>query len=250
GRYRVWDIGRAQREGVRERLAQMLRQGQPAVDRALSPQWEGVHAPAQRLRDGVPVWVVAAGAALLLAAVFAALRLGITDSAAPTYSALAALDVAKPPPAPPPLPAATPRLATLLAPDIQAGLLEVRDFSDRSVVVIRGDGFFEPASADVADRVKPLLGRIADALQQLPGPVMVTGHTDNQPIRSLRFPSNWHLSQARADAVKALLGATLKADRLRADGRADSEPVDDNSTAAGRARNRRVELTLTATPNR
>jgi len=118
------------------------------------------------------------------------------------------------------------------------------------VVVIRGDGFFEPASADVADRVKPLLGRIAEALQQLPGPVMVTGHTDNQPIRSLRFPSNWHLSQARADSVKALLGATLKADRLRADGRADSEPVDDNSSAAGRARNRRVELTLTATPNR
>ena len=80
--------------------------------------------------------------------------------------------------------------------------------------------------------------------------MLVTGHTDDQPIRSLRYPSNWHLSQARADSVKALLAGTLKAERLRAEGHADTEPVDDNRTPAGRSRNRRVEVTLAVTPNR
>lgn len=248
GRYRVIDNGRAQLETVRERLAQMLKQAAPAVDKELSPAWAGVRAGQQRLRDGIPVWVVAAATALVLMLVFIALRMTINARTDPTFQALQSLDVKAAPPAPPPVPAPQPRLAGLLAPDIQAGLVEVRDYADRSVIVIRGDGFFEPASADVADRVKPLLGRIAAALKPLPGPVLVTGHSDNQPIRSVRYPSNWHLSQERADSVKALLAATLPADRLRAEGRADSEPVDSNDTPAGRAKNRRVEITLASPP--
>jgi type VI secretion system protein ImpK len=121
--------------------------------------------------------------------------------------------------------------------------VQVRDLSDRSIVVIKGDGFFEPGSAVISDRVKPLLARIDAGLQATPGTVLVTGHTDNQPIRSLRYPSNWHLSQDRATAVKALL-ASVKPERIRAEGRADAEPVDANATPAGRARNRRVEITL------
>jgi type VI secretion system protein ImpK len=74
--------------------------------------------------------------------------------------------------------------------------------------------------------------------------VLITGHTDNQPIRSLRYPSNWDLSKARADAVKAVLAQTVRPERLRAEGRADSEPVAPNDTPQGRAQNRRVELTL------
>ncbi|MBQ1763068.1 MAG: DotU family type VI secretion system protein, partial [Aquincola sp.] len=248
GRYRVIDNGRAQLETVRERLAQMLKQAAPTVDKELSPAWAGVRAGQQRLRDGIPVWVVAAVTALVLMLVFIALRMAINARTDPTFQALQSLDVKAAPPAPPPVPAPQPRLAGLLAPDIQAGLVEVRDYADRSVIVIRGDGFFEPASADVADRVKPLLGRIAAALKPLPGPVLVTGHSDNQPIRSVRYPSNWHLSQERADSVKALLAATLPADRLRAEGRADSEPVDSNDTPAGRAKNRRVEITLASPP--
>jgi type VI secretion system protein ImpK len=247
GRYRVLDNGRAQLESVRERLAQMLRQNTPAVDRELSPAWPGVRARDARLRDGIPVWTVAAAAALLLMVLFVALRFAINDRSNPTFDALQALKVKAAPPPPPPVPAPAPRLTGLLKPDIDAKLVEVRDFADRSVIVIRGDGFFEPASADIADRVKPLLGRIAAALNELPGPVLVTGHTDSQAIRSVRFPSNWHLSQERALSVKALLATTLKQpERVRAEGRADSEAVGDNKTAAGRAENRRVEIVLTA----
>jgi type VI secretion system protein ImpK len=89
-----------------------------------------------------------------------------------------------------------------------------------------------------------LLARIAQALNEVPGQVTITGHTDSEPIRTPRFPSNWHLSQDRADAVKSEVTKTVKADRLRSEGRADSEAVADNGNAQGRAKNRRVEITL------
>ena len=76
--------------------------------------------------------------------------------------------------------------------------------------------------------------------------MVISGHTDNQPIRSLRFPSNWHLSKDRAASAKVLLSGAVKPERLAAEGRADTEPVADNSSAEGRARNRRVEITLLA----
>lgn len=248
GRYRGMDNGRQQLESVRERLAQLLRQHGAAVEPELSPQWQGV-ASDVRLRDGVPLWVIAALAAGLLLVLFFVLQFTLHGRTNATFNALQAFDVkpvaGKPLPAPPPPPPAVqPRLAVLLKPQIEARQLQVQDLADRSIVTIAGDGFFESSSAEVAGGVRPLLGQVGQALAQVPGSVLVTGHTDNQPIRSLRFPSNWHLSQARAESVRDLLTPTVKPERMRAEGRAESQPVDDNTTPAGRARNRRVEITL------
>jgi type VI secretion system protein ImpK len=243
GRYRVVNDGKAQLDSVRVRLSQMLKKQRGNSEKALSPRWEGVPARVARLRDGLPMWVLMSIAALVLMVVYIALRLSINGHSDLVFSTLQGLDVKAVPvmAAPPP---ATPRLANLLRPDVDAGLITVRDFADRSVVVIKGDGFFEPGSAVISDRVQPLLSRIGAALQATPGSILVTGHTDNQPIRSLRYPSNWHLSQDRANSVKALLGTMVKPERLRSEGRADAEAVEDNSTPAGRAKNRRVEITL------
>ncbi len=247
GRYRVLNDGKAQLESVRVRLSQMLRQNRGQADKALSPRWEGVPARVARLGAGLPMWVVMSLAALLLMGVYIGLRFAINGHSDTVFSTLQGLDAkaaALPTAALPPPPAAAPRLAALLKPDIDAGLLQVRDLADRSIVIIKGDGFFEPGSAVIDDKVKPLLGRIEAALQVTPGQVLVTGHTDNQPIRSLRYPSNWHLSQERATAVKNLLAGAIKPERLRAEGRADAEPVEPNTTPAGRTKNRRVEITL------
>ena len=247
GRYRVLDNGRAQLDSVRQRLAQLLKQSRGGYEKALSPHWQGVPARTGRLSDGLPLWVIAAITGVVLMLVFIGLRLSINRYSDPVFSALQSLDVKAPTvSAPPPAAApAAPRLAGFLKPEIDAGLVAVRDLADRSIVTIKGDGFFEPGSADIADRVKPLLVRIADGLNGVPGQVLITGHTDNQPIRSMRYPSNWHLSQERANAVKTMLAASnVKPERMRAEGRADAEAVDDNGTPAGRARNRRVEVTL------
>jgi type VI secretion system protein ImpK len=91
----------------------------------------------------------------------------------------------------------------------------------------------------------PTLDRIANALNAVPGHVQISGHTDNQPIRSARFPSNWHLSQERARSIMQLFAQKVApASRFSMEGRADSEPIAPNDTDANRARNRRVEITL------
>ncbi len=248
GRYRVLDNGRAQLDDLRGRLAQMLRGLGAPVEKSLSTQWQGVAAAPLRLRDGVPLWAVAAGAALLLLLVFVALRFSLNAQTDLSFSALQGLDAqaAKPPPRPPPSTPPPPRLAQLLRADISTGALQVEDLADRSVVVVLGDSLFDPGSADVADRALPLFRHIAAALNQVPGHVLISGHSDNEPIRTLRFPSNWHLSKERAESVRKLLAAQVQPGRLNAEGRAETEPVADNSTAEGRARNRRVEITLTA----
>lgn len=250
GRYRVLDNGRAQLDSVSERLASLLREQSGPPPRELSPQWRGVALQPTRLADGLPLWVLAALTAGVLLLVFVALRLSLHGRTDATFETLQALDVRPAAqPAPPPPPAAAPRLAALLQPAIARGAVQVQDLADRSTVTIAGDGFFEAGSAEVAGAVRPLLGEIAAALAQLPGPVTVTGHTDNQPIRSLRFPSNFDLSRERAEAVRQLLAPTVTPQRLRAEGVADSRPVADNATPAGRARNRRVEITLAVQSN-
>jgi type VI secretion system protein ImpK len=248
GRYRVIDNGRAQLDSVRQRLNQMLTQGKQA-DKELSPRWQGNPDTGARISEGLPLWVLASIAALLLGLVFMALKFALASQADEVFGQLSALDakvakVAAAAPPPPPPAASAPRLSGFLKPEIDAGLVKVQDLADRSIITIKGDGFFEPGSAEVAAAVRTLLPRIASALNDVPGQVLIVGHSDNVPIRTLRFPSNWHLSQARAETVKAELANTLKPQRLRAEGRAESEPVADNSTPAGRALNRRVEITL------
>ena len=251
GRYGVLDNGRAQLDDLRSRLAQMLRGLAGPAEKALSIQWQGIASAPQRLRDGIPLWVVAAATVLLLLALFVALRLSINLQTDATFASLQALDgpvVKALPLAPAATPAAPapPRLAQLLQADIAAGALQVKDQADRSVVTVLGDTLFDAGSADVARRAVPLFDRVAAALNQVPGPVLVSGHTDNQPLRSLRFPSNWHLSKERAQSVQSLLSRSVSPGRLSAAGRADTEPVADNSTADSRARNRRVEIVLSA----
>jgi type VI secretion system protein ImpK len=248
GRYRVIDNGEALVDGVRQRLVQMLARGR-SVDRALSPRWQGVAAPQFRLVEGLPLWVGATILAVILAIAYTGFRWSLARADESTFNALASLDVKKPQlaaPPPPPAPAPAPRLASLLAPQIKSGQLEVKDLADRSVVILKGD-FFEPGSAVVASAFRPVLSAVGAALATLKGNVLITGHTDNQPIHTARFPSNWHLSQERAEAVRSELANQVSPARLRAEGKADAEPVADNATPAGRSRNRRVEVTLFVT---
>jgi type VI secretion system protein ImpK len=108
-----------------------------------------------------------------------------------------------------------------------------------------GDGLFGSASAVVLDRYIPVIARIGDAMNSVPGNVVVSGYTDNTSIRSLLFPSNFELSQARADSVKRLLDAKLTAPgRTKAMGRGAEDPIAPNDTPVNRAKNRRVEITL------
>ena len=245
GRYRVLDNGRAQLEAVRDKLAQILRQQRGDFPRALAQHWQGLASRRGSTGSWLPLAAVGAGALLLLVASYFAFAVSLGNRSDPVFGQIQSLRLT-PPVVAAPQPAPRPRLAQFLQSDIKAGLVAVRDEVDRSVVTLRGDGAFAPGSATLLADREPLMARIADALTQVSGSVLVTGHTDNQPIaRSARFPSNWHLSEERARTVRDLLvGRKVASDRIRAEGRADAEPLVANDTPGNRALNRRVEITL------
>lgn len=249
GRYRVLDNGRAQLEAVRDKLAQIVRQQRGDHAHALAQHWQGQAVARRGLSSWLPLAAAAGLSALVLMGVYLSLAFSLSARSDPVYGQVQSLRLT-PPVVAPPQPAPKPRLAQFLQSDIRAGLVAVRDEIDRSVVTIRGDGSFATGSATLLPEREALMGRIADALAQVTGNVLVTGHTDNQPIaRSARFPSNWHLSEERARTVRDLLVShRVASDRIRAEGRADAEPMVANDTTANRAMNRRVEVTLFVGP--
>ncbi|MDF0729342.1 DotU family type VI secretion system protein [Pseudomonas entomophila] len=251
GRYRVMNGGRAQLEALRERTAATLRATRGEIERELSPHWRGVSVSRDRLAQFVPPWVGLAIALALLLLVLFGLRLKLAADAEPIFRGIHALGEipvqAMDRPVVQPKPVERPRLAGLLAEDIKAGRVAVEDAVDRSVVTIRGDELFASASASIKGDFQPLMLRIAEALAKVKGNVRVTGHSDNQRIATLRFPSNWALSQARAEEVRDLLAArTGQPVRFTAQGLSDTEPLASNDSAQGRAKNRRVEITVLA----
>lgn len=251
GRYRVMHDGRSQLEALRERTAATLRSVRGERERELSPHWQGVQVMPDRLSRLVPPWVGLAVALALLLLLLFGLRLKLAADAEPVFRQIHALGEVPvqsiEPAVVKPRVVERPRLATFLAEDIRANRVAVQDGVDRSVVTIRGDELFASGSASIKDDFQPLMGRIADAIGRINGQVRITGHSDNRPIATLRFPSNWALSRARAEEVLQILAArTGQPQRFSAEGLSDTEPVASNATAEGRAKNRRVEITVLA----
>lgn len=252
GRFRVVDNGRAQLDTLRDRLHGVIRRERGEFERDLSPHWRGVQKTGKPLVRRIPVWTVLAAAGGVLFLAYFAFALLLARSSDPVFSALAALRAdpgklqraaASAMPAAPAPP--VPRLKPLLAAEIQQGVLDVVEDADTSHVVIRGDSLYGPGGVEIKSTLLPVIDRIADALNQVPGAVTVTGHTDDVPTFKLRFPSNYELSVERARVVAAQLDAKLKErGRIKVVGLAESRPLVPNTTAEGRARNRRVEISL------
>ena len=126
-----------------------------------------------------------------------------------------------------------------------SSLVLVEAVGDKVRLEIRDDVLFPVASAEVSERGAKLLDALAPTLSQGKYWISVEGHTDNVPIATDYFPSNWELSTARAsNVVRRLVERKIEPRHLRAIGHADTRPVADNAAPEGRARNRRVNLML------
>jgi len=114
------------------------------------------------------------------------------------------------------------------------------------VISLREAGFFESGSARPRPETITTLKQVAAALGRTPYDLRVEGHTDNIPIHTTEFDSNWELSSARATGIaRSLLGLhVIPADRIAAAGFAEFHPVDSNATPEGRANNRRIDLVV------
>ena len=127
-----------------------------------------------------------------------------------------------------------------------SGKILVSRDQDRIVIRLSDNLLFPSASADMRDAAKPLLAIVAEALQETANEVRVEGHTDNIPLATDRYPSNWELSSARATAVLRYLADNLgvSPDRMFSAGYGEYRPIANNITPEGRALNRRADIVI------
>lgn len=256
GRLRVEQGGPDRHLTIRQGLARIIRAQRGEAERGLSPHWPGLDRPHRALSVWKPFWISLAAVAVLLGTGFVGLSFALSGNTERLLGSIAGLDPAGPPRLerrappvvqPPPVEVAgvLERVTAFLQAEIDEGLVTV--FQDANTITVRmkGAGMFGSGSDVLKSEFKVPVERVAAALNDTTGPVLVVGHSDSQPIRSARFPSNQALSLARADAVlRSLKDQVQDPDRLKSEGRADKEPIETNATAEGRAANRRIEIVL------
>jgi len=128
--------------------------------------------------------------------------------------------------------------------------VRVRHEERGMVISLLSDGtLFDLGSAELKPSARQVLDRVAQVLRAVPNPVLIEGHTDNLPIRTAQYPSNWELSAARAARVLRYLvqRGEIPAHRLIAVGYADTRPLVPNDSPANRAQNRRVDIAILKT---
>jgi len=248
GKYRIHEQGQAKLEKLRENLYLLLQRQRGDIEAQLSPRWEGIQDKRNKLIRHVPLWVVGAISGLLLMVVYLGFLFVINRDSNPVLKSIYAIGKETPPTiyTAPQVEVVVERsvldeLQTFLAPEVAQGLLEVLQTQEGTVVRIRG--LFASGKDRLKKKFYPLIGRVAQALETVTGSIIIAGNTDSIPIFTARFPSNWALSQARADTVGEIIKSQASLHgRVMTEGRADNEPLADNNTAANRALNRRLDI--------
>lgn len=133
-----------------------------------------------------------------------------------------------------------------LKPEIQSGKVELHMEARGLAISFRQAAFFDSGSSDVKATAITTIGKVGAALMKVPNAVRLEGHTDNIPIHTDRFASNWELSAARAIAVLDVLTFRFQVprSRLAIGGYAEVAPIASNDTEDGRSRNRRVDVVI------
>lgn len=275
GRTRVSAKGALELSRIRDSLYKTLIGQYGVFERELSPHWQGVEARHTPLRTMAALWTLLSLIALAFAFGYLFFTLSLNSASDTTFERLASLPptdtpsvlITTPPSPPetPPVQAQQPRaepprtveppkpkrldnLMAFLQPEVQRNLVTLANVNGRLRVRINNSGLFNVGSADVSPQFRDLIQRIGGALAADKFRAVVIGYTDNVPIKTIQFPSNWHLSEARAKAVGDILSTFTGPDAILTEGRADSDPIADNNTAEGREKNRRTEIMVLTNP--
>ena len=141
----------------------------------------------------------------------------------------------------------TEELTVALREQIDQGLVAIEQREDSVFITVGSGGAFPSGTADLTDEARRILDRIALASMSPEGEITVTGHTDDVPISNAQFRDNWDLAAGRAASVVQAIEQTglIDGDRLSAVSKGEMAPVADNTTAAGREQNRRIEIEIT-----
>jgi len=136
--------------------------------------------------------------------------------------------------------------------EINQGLIDMQVTDKRIILMVREKGSFLSGSAKLIEPFKVVVDKISEVFGDFDGVIIVSGHTDNVPINTYRFRSNWELSSSRAVSVihELVKASILKDKRFEIAAYADTKPADSNDTVTGRAKNRRVEIMMDYSKNK
>ncbi|KAF3998078.1 type VI secretion system protein TssL, long form [Glaciimonas immobilis] len=249
GRYSVLEDGRRHLSQIRQRLLTYLNGARDQVKPALSPHCTGEPAGRMRLLRSIPIWTSSSVLALTLFSLFSVYKYRLLEISGEIETNIVAVAKKSEPKvlsifALPTLRKAHPlRLSVSLKDEIDRGLLTVTEDAERSVLTFKGDVMFKKAQSQMQQEIGLSLEKVAIEIARVNGAVTIVGHTDSQRIHTSEFPDNGVLSEKRAALIAEYLrGHGVAASRINAIGRGAEEPIASNSTVAGRARNRRVDI--------
>ena len=274
GVYRQADGGARTIAQHRQKLLNLIQLIEGDENQVLSTDWQGIKQPRRPMIHRIPLWIFAAGVGVLLMLVYFIViflinqesdevaaridQIAQKESVSPSETPFSAGTQLLPDTAPPQTNAgqlsqqsgqtpgetvsseklSTDTFKTIFTEEIESGKLLLLEGPTLRITNAFGSG---------SDRVKeayvPMLARIARLLSASTARILVVGHTDDQPMFSGRFPSNWHLSEARAKRVANHLAVSeAMAERIRYEGHGASDPIVANDTEQRRAMNRRIDI--------
>jgi type VI secretion system protein ImpK len=191
----------------------------------------------------VPVWFTVVALTLTLLGLFAWYKYQLVRVSTDVESRVRAIGAMHPPP----LPAAKKalRLKELLATEIARGSVSVEEDNSQSAISFQGDSMFAAGHARLNATMLPTVIKVANEINDVSGAVHITGHSDDRPIKTREFPSNQALSEKRAASIADVFKRSgVAPDRMHVEGKGGAQPLADNTTSAGRARNRRVDIVV------
>lgn len=245
GKYRLDSTGSSKVEEYRSQLYHILNQLNGPINNKLSPNWKERVAAGVELRNQIPLWVIFSVLGLISLAVYLFINMKLNNEVYDINEKLAAIH-------PLALEQAVDTknnqllmLEQLMQTEIQMGIVSITKNNDRIKISISNESLFNPGESKLLPSFQPILEKLALSLEGTKGKILITGHTDDSPINTRKYPSNWHLSLARATQVaNSMAKSTHLSGRLWPEGKGSAEPIVSNSDSASRSLNRRIEIDL------
>ncbi len=267
GKFRGAPGGDVDLQVKRRQIYETLRHVRAREDDDISPRWQGITATPLYQRRQVPLWVVASVLLALVSGGYLGMRMYLADVSSQLSAemrtvhprdTLALMRITPipdlpveddPEPYEPPVfdtPGQLERIRAALADEIAAGQLSAEIRGNFVAVTANNIVLFDSGRADAREEFRPIAESIATMLDAEEGDVRIVGHTDSVPLSGRgRFRNNQELSVARAQSVAAMILPLLSdPDRIEVIGQGEDDPIADNTTAEGRAENRRVEVLI------
>ncbi|MFH4614862.1 type VI secretion system protein TssL, long form [Vibrio diabolicus] len=249
GQYRLEKNGLESHRKLRRQIIAILKSYERGIPQELSNSIEQHILNGSKASDRAPLWVVCSVTAALLVCIFMYFSYELNKASNRTFSQLVNLvqpqqlnqDTTSESKSAP----IAERISMYLATEIGKGLINVEPLQDRVRISLKSQDLFESGSADVVAYIQPVISKLARTLESTQGKIIVTGHTDDRPIFTSKYPSNWHLSLARATAMsEQLISNSALEGRVIPEGLGDARPLVENNSDENRAINRRIEIDL------